>query len=331
MLRRALLATAVAAVLAPALARAQGTTQPAADWPRQTIRLIVPFAPGGASDFAARLMQTRLASLLGQTIVVDNRAGAAGNVGFDAAARSAPDGYTLFLGNVGTVSINPTLFPSLKIEPEKVFTAVSIVADTPGLLIAHPSFPPNDAREFVAYVKERQGKVNFASPGSGSLNRLEMELFRTNAGLEMTHVPFKGGAGPAVNDILGGHVETMFVTISSAIAQVQGGQLKGLGVTTRSRLPGLPNVPTLIEQGFPESVSSSWQGVFVPVGTPAPIVARLHAAIVETMKDETIRSRMAEAGVIAVSSPTPQDFSAYIAEDAAKWARVIKLTGIQPD
>ena len=327
MLRRALLATAGAAVLAPALALAQGS-----DWPRrQPIRMIVPFAPGGASDFAARLMQPRLSALLGQTIVIDNRAGAAGNVGFDAAARSDPDGYTLFLGNVGTVSINPTLFPNLKIEPEKVFAAVSIVADTPGLLIATPSFPPNDAKELVAHVKRNQGKVNFASPGSGSLNRLEMELFRSNAGLEMTHVPFKGGAGPAVNDILGGHVETMFVTISSAIAQVQGGQLKGLGVTTRTRVKGLPNVPTLIEQGFPESVSSSWQGLLVPAGTPAPIVAKLHAAIVETMKDETIRGRMEEAGVIAVSSPTPQDFSAYIAEDAAKWARVIKLTGVQPD
>jgi tripartite-type tricarboxylate transporter receptor subunit TctC len=323
---RILLAAAAAVALAPSLARAQ-----TGDWPRSPIRMIVPFAPGGASDFAARLLQPRLSDLLGQKIIVDNRPGAAGNVGYEAAARSAPDGYTLFLGNVGTVSVNPTLFPSLKLRPDKDLVAVSIVADTPSLLVATLKFPPNDAKELVEYAKQNKGKVNYASPGSGSLNRLEMELFRANAGLDMNHVPYKGGAGPAVNDLLGGHVDTMFVTISSAIAQVQGSQLKGLGVTTRTRIPGLPNVPTLVEQGFPESVSSSWQGILVPTGTPEPIIAKLHAAIVETMKDETIRTRMQEAGVIAISSPTPQDFSTYIAEDTAKWAKVIERTGIQPD
>lgn len=331
MLRRSFLGqvflgTALAAAMAPSAALAQAT-----DWPRQPIRMIVPFAPGGASDFAARLIQPRLSDLLGQKIIVDNRAGAAGNVGYEASVRSAPDGYTLFLGNVGTVSINPTLFPGLKIQPEKDLIAVSIVADTPSLLVATQKFPPSDAKELVEYVKRNQGKVNFATPGSGSLNRLEMELFRANAGLDMNHVPYKGGAGPAVNDLMGGHVETMFVTISSAIGQVQGGQLKALGITTRTRIPSLPNVPTLIEQGFPGSVSSSWQGILVPVGTPEAIVAKLHAAIVETMKDETIRTRMQDSGVIAVSSATPKEFSAYIAEDAAKWAKVIERTGIQPD
>ncbi|WP_439497481.1 Bug family tripartite tricarboxylate transporter substrate binding protein [Bosea sp. (in: a-proteobacteria)] len=325
MKRRHLLALAACAALAPATAFGQ------ANWPTQPIRMIVPFAPGGASDFAARLMQPKLSEMLGQQVVIENRAGGAGNVGLDAAARAAPDGYTVLLGNVGTVSINPSLFENLRVKPEKDFIAVSIVADTPGILIGSPKFPPNNAKEFVDYVGKNPGKVNFASPGTGSLNRLEMELFRANAGLDMNHIPYKGGAGPAVADVLGGHVETMFVTISSAINHIKGGKLKGLGVSTKARVPGLPDVATMNEQGFPDNVSSSWQGILVPAGTPRPIVDKLHKAIVETMKDETIRSRMEQAGVIPVSSTTPEEFSAYIAEDSAKWARVIKLTGAKPD
>jgi tripartite-type tricarboxylate transporter receptor subunit TctC len=324
--RHLLLAAFAAFALAPATASAQTT-----DWPTKPIRMIVPFAPGGASDFAARLLQPKLSELLGQQIVVENRAGGAGNVGLDVAARAAPDGYTVFLGNVGTIAINPSLFPDLRVKPQTDFIPVSIVTDTPGILIANPSFPPNNLKEFVEYVKKNPGKVNFASPGTGSMNRLEMELFRANAGLDMNHIPYKGGAGPAVADIMGGHVETMFVTISSAINHVKGGKLKALGVSTKARVPSLPDVPTMIEQGFPENVSSSWQGILVPAGTPKPIVDKLHAAVVEAMKDPTIRSRIENAGVIPVSSTTPAEFAAYIAQDAAKWDKVIKLTGAKPD
>jgi tripartite-type tricarboxylate transporter receptor subunit TctC len=324
--RHLLLAAFAAFALAPVAGSAQTT-----DWPKQPIRMIVPFAPGGASDFAARLLQPKLSELLGQQIVVENRAGGAGNVGLDVAARAAPDGYTIFLGNVGTVSINPSLFPDLRVKPMTDFIPISIVADTPGILIANPSFPPNNAKEFVEYVKKNPGKVNFASPGTGSLNRLEMELFKANAGLDMNHIPYKGGAGPAVADIMGGHVETMFVTISSAINHVKGGKLKALGVSTKARVPGLPDVATMSEQGFPENVSSSWQGILVPAGTPKPIVTKLHAAVVEAMKDPTIRSRIEQAGVIPVSSATPEEFADYIAKDSAKWDRVIKATGAKPD
>jgi tripartite-type tricarboxylate transporter receptor subunit TctC len=324
--RHLLLAAFAAFALAPVAGSAQTT-----DWPKQPIRMIVPFAPGGASDFAARLLQPKLSELLGQQIVVENRAGGAGNVGLDVAARAAPDGYTIFLGNVGTVSINPSLFPDLRVKPQTDFIPISIVADTPGILIANPSFPPNNAKEFVEYVKKNPGKVNFASPGTGSLNRLEMELFKANAGLDMNHIPYKGGAGPAVADVMGGHVETMFVTISSAINHVKGGKLKALGVSTKARVPGLPDVPTMVEQGFPENVSSSWQGILVPAGTPKPVVDKLHAAIVEAMKDPTIRSRIEQAGVIPVSSATPEEFADYIAKDSAKWDRVIKATGAKPD
>lgn len=302
-----------------------------AKWPTQPIRMVVPFAPGGASDFAARLLQPGLSQALGQEIVVENRAGAAGNVGMDVAARAAPDGYTVFLGNVGTISINVHMFSDLTVNPAKDFIPVSIVADTPGILIANPSFPPNNAKEMVEYVKKNPGKVNFASPGSGSLNRLEMETFARNAGLEMTHVPYKGGAGPAVADVMGGHVEVMFSTISSAINHVRGGRLKALGVTSKERIPSVPDVPTLTEQGFPANQSSSWQGILVPAGTPRPIVEKLHAAIVKAVANPDVQKRMSEAGSAAVSSASPEEFKAYITEDSAKWAEVIKVTGAKPE
>ena len=183
--------------------------------------MIVPFAPGGASDFVARIIQPGVSQILGQQIVVDNRPGAAGIIGTEAAARAAPDGYTAFLGNVGTISINPAVYSNMRIKPDKDLAPVSICADTPSILITRPDFPANTVGELIAYVKANQGKVTFASPGSSTLNRLEMEVFKKDAGLDMVHVPYKGGAGPAVTDILGGHVDLMFTTISSAMEFVK--------------------------------------------------------------------------------------------------------------
>lgn len=310
--------------------RAQAGEDPS-KYPTQPIRMIVPFAPGGASDFAARLLQPGLSEFLGKQIVVENRAGAAGNVGMDVAARADADGYTIFLGNVGTVCINPYMFSDLTVKPDRDFVGVSVVAETPGILVANPKFPPNNAKEFVEYVKANQGKINFASPGSGSLNRLEMELFRKNAGLDMTHIPYKGGAGPAVADIIGGHVSVMFVTISSAINHVREGRLKALGVTTKERIASLPNVPTLLEQGFPDNVSASWQGILVPAKTPRPIVEKLHAATLHAMARPQLQQRYKEAGVIPATSKTPEEFRAYIDAEAAKWSKIIKETGAKPE
>jgi tripartite-type tricarboxylate transporter receptor subunit TctC len=300
-------------------------------YPTQPIRMIVPFAPGGASDFAARNLQPGMSQALGQQIVVENRPGAAGNIGTDVAARAAPDGYTIFLGNVGTVSINRSLYKDLTVDPAKAFIGVTLVAETPGLMVAHPKFPPNTVQELVAYAKANPGKVNYASPGSGSLNSLEMELFRRTAGLDMTHVPYKGGAGPATTDTVGGHVHMTLVTISSAIQQVKGGRLKALAVTTKERAPSLPNVPTMLEQGFPDSVSASWQGVLVPSGTPRPIIDKLFAAVGKAMEDPKVRERMSDAGIFPVVSKSPEDFKEYLERDADKWSRVIKEIGATPD
>ena len=305
--------------------------QDAGNYPTKPVTMIVPFAPGGASDFVARILQPGVSQILGQQIVVDNRLGAAGIVGTEAAARAAPDGYTAFLGNVGTISINPAVYSDMRIRPDKELAPVSICADTPSILITRPDFPANSVDELVSYVKANQGKVTFASPGSSTLNRLEMEVFKKDAGLEMVHVPYKGGAAPAVTDVLAGHVDLMFTTISSAMELVRQKKVKALAVTTRERMVDLPDMPTMYELGWKNLVTSSWQGVLVPVGTPRPIVEKLRAAIAKVIADPEIQARMRSNGVIAVASRSPEDFRAYMDAETAKWTRVIQENGLHPD
>ena len=309
----------------------QPSAQGAGDYPNKPITMIVPFAPGGASDFVARLIQPGVGQILGQRIVIDNRPSAAGIVGTEIAARAAADGYTAFLGNVGTVSINPGVYSDLRVKPDKDLAPVTICADTPSILIARPDFPANTVNELIAYAKANQGKVTFASPGSSTLNRLEMEVFRKDAGLDMVHVPYKGGAGAAVRDVLGGHVDLMFTTISSAMEFVKERKVKALAVTTRERMVDLPAIPTMYELGWKDLVTSSWQGVLVPTGTPRPIVDKLRAAIVKVLAEPAIQARMRASGVIAVSSQSPEDFKAYMDVETAKWTKVIEESGVRPD
>src|SRR5450432_4395093 len=310
---------------------AAASAQDAGNYPNRPVMMIVPFAPGGASDFVARTIQAGVGEILGQQIVVDNRPGAAGIIGTEVAARAAPDGYTTFLGNIGTVSINPGVYSNMRIKPDKDLIPVSICADTPSILITRLDFPANSVGELIAYVKANQGKVTFASPGSSTLNRLEMEVFRKDAGLDMVHVPYKGGAGPAVTDVLGGHVDLMFTTISSAMEFVKGKKVKALAVTTRERMAELPDIPTMYELGWTNLVTSSWQGVLVPAGTPRPIVDRLHAAIVKVLADPAIQARMRNVGAIAIASKSPEEFKAYMDVETAKWTKVIEENGLHSD
>ncbi len=307
-------------------------TRPAAadDYPSRPIHIVVPFAPGGASDLAIRLLQPGLEKALGQTLVVENKSGAAGNIGMEIAAHAAADGYTLFFGNVGTIAINPNFYPELKVKPAHDFAPVSMVSETPGIFITRPDFPSNSLKEMVNYVKARPDKVNYAAAGISTLNTLEMEQFEHVAGLKMIQVPYKGGAGPAVVDLMGGHVDVMCVTYSSALPFVKAGKLKGLAVTTKERLSDLPNVPTVVELGYPDSVSSSWQGLFAVAGTPQPVVARLHAAVTKALADPTVRAHMATAGMLPSPSKSPGEFKAYIASESAKWAKVVKEIGAKP-
>jgi tripartite-type tricarboxylate transporter receptor subunit TctC len=205
------------------------------------------------------------------------------------------------------------------------------VAETPGILIARADFPAGSVKELIDYVKARPGKINFASPGSGSLNRLEMEVFRRDAGLDMVHVPYKGGAAPAVTDIVGGHVDLMFTTISSAIEFVKDKKVKAFAVTSPERLPGLPDIPTMRELGWKNNVTTSWQGVLVPAGTPAAIIGKLHGAIVQVLADPDVRERMSKGGVIPAASKSPQEFKTYIDAVTRKWSAVVRETGARAD
>jgi tripartite-type tricarboxylate transporter receptor subunit TctC len=310
---------------------ATASAQAAGNYPNRPVMMIVPFAPGGASDFVARIIQPGVSQILGQQIVVDNRAGAAGIIGTDAAARAAPDGYTAFLGNIGTISINPGVNANMRVRPDKDLAPVTICADTPSILITRPDFPANTVGELIAYVKANQGKVTFASPGSSTLNRLEMEVFKKDAGLDMVHVPYKGGAGPAVTDVLAGHVDLMFTTLSSAMEFVKTKSVKALAVTTRERMAELPDLPTMYELGWKNLVTSSWQGVLVPTGTPQPIVEKLRAAIAKVLADPEIQARMRRGGAIAVSSKSPDDFRAFMEGETAKWTKVIEDSGVRAD
>jgi tripartite-type tricarboxylate transporter receptor subunit TctC len=318
--RQFLAGAAIAAAIRPARA---------STYPDRPIRIIVPFAPGGATDLAARILQPQLAEALGQPVIIENRAGAAGNVGMEAAARATADGYTLFLGNVGTLAINPAIFArTIRVRPSVDFAAVSLVSETPDALVVHPGAPFSTVAEMVAYARANPGKVNYGSPGAGSLNRLEMELLRElGGGLDMVHVPYPGGAGPAVTACVAGDVHGLFVTLSSAVGQVQAGRLKALAVTTANRTPGLPDVPTMAESGYPSFVASSWQGVVAPAATPVEIIQRWHGALATVLRNPEIGRRFAAAATAAVASESPAQFAAFIVREQHRWGELVQRSG----
>ncbi len=311
-------------LLFPVAAFAQG-------YPNRPVRMIIPFAPGGASDFVGRIMQPRLGELLGQPIVVENRAGASGNIGVEAAARSAPDGYTLFLGNIGTIAVNPAVFPKLAVNPRTDLAAVTQVVDVPSVLVANGAFAAGSVKELAALAKASPGKLNYGSPGSGSVNRLEMELLRIAEGLDMVHVPYKGGAGPAVAGLMGGETHVMFTTAASAIGQVRGGKLKLLAVTSARRMEQAPSAPTMVESGYPDFVTGSWQGVFVPAGTPREVVDKLFKVIQQTMSAPEVGERLKNGGAEIVISQNPAAFMEFVAAETKRWARVVRESNATAD
>lgn len=323
LIRHATVALALTLVSAMALGQAS--------YPNRPVKMIVPFAPGGASDFVARIISPKLGELLGASIVIENKPGASGNIGMEAAAKAPADGYTIYLGNIGTIAINPAVFHNLSMNPQKDFIAVTAVADVPSILIANPAVPVNTVADLVALAKAKPGELNFASPGSSTLNRLEMEHFMRLADVKLVHIPYKGGAGPAVVGMLGGETQVMFVTLSSAMSFIQAGKLKALGISTSKRIDALPQVPTMAESGYPEMVSSSWQGIFVPAGTPRPVVEKLHAALLATLEAPETKQRFANGGVNVVTSKTPEDFASFVAAEGARWGKVAKESGATID
>jgi tripartite-type tricarboxylate transporter receptor subunit TctC len=299
-------------------------------YPSKSIKLIVPFAPGGASDFVARIIVPRLSTVLGEQIYIENKAGFAGNLGMEAAAAAPPDGYTAFLGNVGTLAINPAIFGAKQRVTAAELTPVTLVATAPDVLVANASLPVKNVPELVE--RARQGQpMSFATPGSGSLNRLEMELFRGIAKLDMVHVPYKGGAGPAIVDVVGGHVPIMFVPLPAAMQLVKAGRLKALAVASESRLSSLPDVPTMAESGYPQVVGGSWQAVMFPAGTPAPIVERWHDALKTVLARDDVKQELQKGGVEVALSDTPRQLADFIQAEASRWGGVVKTAGATAD
>jgi len=297
-------------------------------YPSKPVRMVVPFAPGGASDFVGRMLQKRMSELMGQQVVIDNRPGAAGNIGVELAARSPADGYTVLLGNIGTMAINPTLYPSFPVRPTRDFVAVTQVVDVPGALVAHPSLPVKSIKDLVAYAKANPNKLNFASPGAGSLARLDMELFMLDAGVKMVNVPFKGGAGPATTSVVSNETQLMMVSLSSIVSLVQQNRLRLLGVVAPRRVAVAPDAPTLAESGYANLTGGAWQGMFVPAGTPVPVVQRIFSVTHRTLADGDIAKRLVEGGVDVVTSASSREFSVFVDRETALWAKVIKAANI---
>jgi tripartite-type tricarboxylate transporter receptor subunit TctC len=303
----------------------------AQEYPNKPIKMIIPFSPGGASDLVGRILQTKLGDVLGQPIIIENKPGASGNIGMELAAKSAPDGYTLFLGNIGTMAINPALYPNIKVNPLKDFISITEVVDVPSALVTNASFPVNTVAELITYLKANPGKFNFASPGSGSANRLQTERFMGLTGTKLAHIPYKGGAGPATVGMIGGETQMMFVTLSSAQEFIKSGRLKGLAVTSPNRMPELPNVPTITEAGFKDLTGGSWQILAVPAGTPRDIVNKLYAATVTTLMMPEIREKLDRQGAIAVTSKSPEAAREFLSNETQRWGKVVKDTGATPD
>ena len=310
---------------------AQSAIAQPVDFSKRPVRILVPFAPGGASDFVGRILQPRLAEELGTQVLLDNRAGAAGNIGVEVAGRASPDGFTLLLGNVGTMAINPSLYPDFPLKPTKHFIPVTQVVDVPGALVANPSLQVASVPELIAFTKANPNKLNFASPGPGSANRIEMEILMRAAGISMTHIPYKGGAGPAVTSLIQGETQLGFVTLSSAMSFVKAGKLRMLGIVAPARNAGVPDVPTMAEVGFKSMRTGSWQGVFVPAGTPRPVVNRLFDALQKVMAHPDVRRRLNDGGAEVVVSKSLDDFMAFVRDENERFGRAIREAKITAD
>ena len=294
-------------------------------YPEKPVRLIVPYPPGGLTDASARQVAQSLSERLKQPVVIENIAGGGGNIGADKAAKSPADGHTLYVGNNATVGINTLIYKSLPFDPIADFAPISLYAESQTVLVVHPSVPAKDVAQLVAFARSNPGKLNFGSTGTGGLSHLAGELFKNQNGLQMTHVPYKG-TGPALNDLLGGPIQAMFNDTS--IPHIKAEKLRALAVTGTKRWAQLPEVPTFAELGVQGYETYNWFGILAPKGTPAPIIARLNREIVAAMQDPAMQSWMQSRGAEARTSPAPEDFSAYIRSDLAKWARLVKAVGI---
>jgi tripartite-type tricarboxylate transporter receptor subunit TctC len=297
-------------------------------YPTRPLRYIVPFPPGGSTDIMARIVANALTEGLGEQVVIDNRGGAGGTVGAEIAARATPDGYTVFACNIASLAVSPARYRKLNYDPVADFTPIGFIGSTPNAIVVHPSLPAATIPEFVALAKTRAGKLNYGSPGVGTSPQLSMEMFKMAARIDVMHIAYKG-AGPALAATMGGEVDAMVSTVPSFLAATRAGKIRMLGVTSLTRSPDLPDVPTIAESGMPGFEVISWQGLCTPAGVPKAVVARLRKALATALALPDTRKRLAEQG-IDPGALTAEQFAAFIRSERTKWAKVVKDVGIEP-
>jgi len=308
--------------LSAAYAQAQST-----DFPNHPMRIIVPFAPGGSTDVMARMVAEGLSSRLHQQVVVENRAGAGGNIGADVVAKAAPDGYTLVMGSIGTHATNSLIYPQMPYDTTKAFEPVTQVARVTLVLVVHPSLPVHSVRDLIALLKKEPGKYNYASGGIGASQHLAGELFKYMTKTNMVHVPYKGSAG-ALSDLLAGRVPIMFADLPLVLAHIQQGKFRALAVGDATRSPALPDIPTVAEAGVPGYEANAWYGLFAPANTPAPIVAKIQTEVAAILKSPDVRKRMTELGATPIGS-TPEQFRAFQTSEIQRWKAVVDSAQIR--
>ena len=301
----------------------------AQSWPARPVRLISPFAPGGGADITSRAVAQKLAVSLGQQVIVDNRGGAGGMLGVDLAAKSPPDGYTLVMGTIGPIAINPSLLSKMPYDPIRDLAPISQAAVAVNVLVVHPSLPVKSVKEFIALAKSRPKDLNYGSSGSGAADHLAGELFNAMVGVKMAHIAYKGGA-PAMLDLVGGNVQLVFSTLSTATAAIEGNRVRALAVAGSQRFPGMPDLPTMSEAGLKGFEVNNWYGLFAPAGTPKDIIARVSADAAKALAMADVKKRLMDSGIIAVSS-SPEAFAAYIRAETDKWGKVIRSANIKAD
>jgi tripartite-type tricarboxylate transporter receptor subunit TctC len=317
----------IAATWAAALLGLAASASVHAVYPDHPIKFIVPVAPGGVTDVVARVLASQLQQSLGQPVIVENRAGGSGIPAAELVTHAKADGYTLFMGTIGTLTVNPSVFPNLSYDPAKDFVPVSLVASAPTVLVVNPSVPARSVRELIEYAKAHPGALNYASFGNATSPHLAGELFKSLAGVQIVHIPYKGGA-PAMTDLLGGRVQMMFDNIITSLPHVKEGKLRALAVTAPTRSKLMPDVPTMAEAGLPGQEVSGWVGLVAPAGTPPEVVSKLSSEIARILRDPDTQSKI--VGTEAIGS-TPEEFGSFMRAEAAKWARLVKEANIRAD
>ena len=300
------------------------------NYPNRPVKIIVPYAPGGATDIIARIVAQRLTDSLGQGFLVENRPGASGNLALEAVAKAAPDGYTLLVGNVSTNTINENTFADkLPIRPSRDFAGVAKLVEIPHIIAATAGFPANSVADLVAMAKKDPGKINYASAGLGSYPHLDMEKLQRAAGIQLTHIPYKGGAGQMIPAIIAGETPVSFLNLSSALPQVRGGKMKAIATTAPERLPELPNVATMAEQGFAGIGTNAWQGMFAPAATPKPVVDKLYAAVAAVLLRPEMKEQLAKQMLTVTLSASPQEFSELVRKETLGWGEFLREAKIK--